>query len=113
MCTIRAVQDLDPVRRGQLSRLIRDRREELGWNRQQLCDRAREALSERAQSDRLASPKERKLWKSLVFNRYHLEYMENCPARPLQDLQRRARLLGVCLALRLDVGQVNRIAGGL
>lgn len=107
------MQALDPVRRGQLSRLLQERRKTLGWNRSELCERAEKALFDRAESDKVASIEERKLWQSVEINIHHVKILENCPAAPLSNRERAARLLGVCLALGLDMGRVNRLAGGL
>ena len=53
------------------------------------------------------------LWASLLVTKRHIEGLLNCPARPLANPERVARLLAVCLVLGLDRAKVNRLAGGV
>ena len=59
---------------------------------------------------------ERVLWEGLVINDRHVGYFENFPAAPMATPQRRARLLGISLALGLDDeerAELNRVGGGV
>lgn len=99
-------------KRSELSKLISRRRAELGWSYERLAAEATEALWREAISER-ATEAERELWEHFEITIRAVTTLENHPRSPLGSPAKRARLLGVALALGLDRGIVNRLAGGL
>lgn len=116
------MQAIDPRRRAELSILIREARESRRWSQERLADRAEAALRRQARqvdgeySTGSTAPEpngDLGLYLRVEISRHHVATLENCPARPLGDAERRARLMGIVLALGLDRAVVNQLAGGI
>lgn len=100
--------------RAALSTALRAAREARGWSQEEAAEEAGRMLRAAAASSSIASSDdEREVWLSIEVSRYHVAGLESCPAAPLATMESRSRLLGLVLALDLDRGAINRIAGGL
>lgn len=99
-----------------LGQKIREARIAKGWSREALSVAAEAALRARAAdflSPLYATTETRALWRTVEVSFDHVKAMERGPVMPLARGERRARLLGVCLALGLDRAELNEVAGGL
>lgn len=100
-----------------LSAMVRDARTAKGWSRERLSVEAENELRKRAadfHSAIYATTERRQLWRNLEITGLQIFWLENRRnAIPLGTAERRARLLGICLALGLDLARVNQICGGL
>ena len=103
---------LDLDQRLELTRMLMYARQQRGWSQAILAERAEEALREAAETFQ-CSAEERAAWLDLTIEIADVAALENFPARPLINAKRRGKLLGVALALGLDLAVVNRKAGGL
>lgn len=112
------MESLSPLKRAALSELIRKARLAKRWSQERLADRAEAALRHEAaclvaQATRHDAADDASLYVAVEVTRHHVATLENCPARPLSDAARRARLLGIVVALELDRARVNQLAGGI
>lgn len=109
-------QALSPEATEKLAETLRAARMAKGWSREKLSVEAEEALRRRAgdfRSPLFATTETRQLWRSIEISSMDIYHMEKRPVLPLGRDHRRARLLGVCLALELDRALINEIAGGV
>jgi hypothetical protein len=105
---------LDLSKRAALSTALKSARERKRWSQEEASERATEALHRHAASrPEGASPDELAVFARLEITRRHVVALENCPSAPMATVERRARLLGLALALELDLGPINRLAGAL
>ena len=108
---------LSPEESSALSAMVREARAAKGWSRERLSVEAENAIRARAadfQSAIFATTERRQLWRNLEITGLQIFWLENRRnAIPLGTAERRARLLGICLALGLDLARVNQICGGL
>ena len=98
--------------RAALSAMIRQAREGKDWSLEQLA-RAATAASQRRGGNARGLPAQAGIWAITKLSRHHVSGLESCPASPMSDADKRARLLGVALALDLDRARVNELAGGI
>jgi hypothetical protein len=105
---------LDLSKRAALSTALKTAREGKRWSQEQASERATEALHRYAASrPEGGSPDELAAFARLEITRRHVVALENCPSAPIATVERRGRLLGLVLALGLDLGTINRLAGAL
>jgi hypothetical protein len=108
------VTPIEIEKRATLSVTIVRARAEKGWSREQLAVEAEAALRQEAgRNGNRATREERDLWEAIDITQHAIRTLEGCPSAPLASPERRARLLGVALALGLDRALVNRLAGGV
>lgn len=105
---------LDLSKRAALSAVLKAAREGKRWSQEQASERATEALHRYAASrPDGVSPTELAILAKLEITRRHVVAFENCPSAPIATVERRGRLLGLVLALAVDLGTINRLAGAL
>ncbi len=109
------MKNLEPDQRAEIAKLIRgaNGQRPIKLSIEALAEAAEQALRRAADEEQHATDAERELWRRLEITRHHVATMRNLPARPLNDPERRARLLGIVLALGIDRAAMNRWAGGL
>jgi hypothetical protein len=112
------VNRLELEKRAALSRVLREARDRRGWSQEQAAEHATLALrtafpAADGNGGSGASGEERAASAAIEITRHHVATLENCPASPISTVARRSRLLGLVLALGLDRGEINRLAGGL
>lgn len=112
--------NLPPERRAQLSAMIEEGMKRTRLGPTELAAEAQTMLRTAALHRDFSwvggvepMAREVELWLSLRITKRHIEGLLNCPARPLANPERVARLLAVCLVLGLDRAKVNRLAGGV
>ena len=110
------MQNLPFEKRAALSKLLRSKRIAAKLGQAALAEAAEDAL--RVAANPTATDENREIWGQVEVTWRHVAALENCPARPLENPERVARLLGVVLVLeRLEVGldraQVNQLAGAV
>lgn len=112
------VVTLEPRARAAVSVLLREAQVKLQdgnggrWSYARIAEDASTALRELS-SNPGTTAYERRLWESLEVTEDHVRTLMNCPANPTGTDERRAVLLGVCLALNVDLAAMNRHAGGI
>ncbi len=104
---------LERSKRAALSEALANARAAKGWSQDRVAEEATSALRLAAINEPEASVEEREMWASIEVTRHHVFKVENSPANPISTLERRARLLGLTLALGVDRSLINRLAGGL
>lgn len=103
---------LPPRARGEVSAILLKKKKAGKWTYESLAEAATAALLERSEAPGITED-ERELWESLEVSVDQIRTLMDCPANPTGDLVRRAALLGVCLALDVDLAAMNRVAGGI
>ena len=107
-----------PIRRaGELSSYILKVRKNSAtrWSQEELAEQATRALGnfmESCDQDEL-EPEEVRAWTGFEITRHHIFHLEDAPGNLLGEHVSRGYLLGVALALRLDLDRINRLCGGL
>ena len=107
-------QRLSPEESAALSAMIRKARKAKGWSRERLSVEAENELRKRAADFRspiFATTERRQLWRTVEVTALSIYRLETAPVLPLGRADRRARLLGVCLALEIDRALINEICG--
>lgn len=102
---------IDLEKRAALSRLLREALGKRRWSYARLAEKAEQAARHAAHEQIFAS--DREICLEISVTRHHIARLLNCPAAPLGCPARRARLLGVALALGIELAKINRLAGGL
>ncbi len=106
---------LSDAARLRVRQILRGKRIELGRTAGELAVRAAFEIR-RAHQTEDPTDEERLLWESLVIQVQDVSYFENFPAAPMSTALRRARLLGISMALGLDPeerAELNRVGGGV
>lgn len=104
---------LDPVARAEVSRLLREAKGSgRRWTYESIAETASAELLERSKAPGV-SEAERELWERFEVTVSQVRTLLTFPANPTGDPARRAALLGVCLALDVDLAAMNRVAGGI
>lgn len=104
---------LDPLSRAAVSTLILTAKgSDCTWTYESIAEAASSSLLERSKAPGV-SEEERNLWGSFEVTVSQVRTLLNCPRNPTGDPVRRAALLGVCLALDVDLAAMNRVAGGI
>ena len=98
---------LGRVQRVALAEMIEGARKAKGWTQERLAMVATNRLKSAPDDLALAG------LRAVLVTRRFVQCLENCHPQPMGNAERRARLLGVCLALDLDRAEVNLIAGGI
>jgi hypothetical protein len=98
---------VEHAQRAELGDLIRAARLERGWSRTTLARAATRHLAAFEDAERYGIHR-------VVVLRGVVTYLENgLNTAPLGNAERRAKLLGIALALDLDRAEVNLLAGGV
>ncbi len=104
---------LDSEQREKFRDLLELARENKGWSSEKTARSAVVHLrAYAALPQHWASAREVELWRTVQVTHRHVARMPAMLA-PMLTAERRARLFGVCLALGIDLAEVNRFGGGL
>lgn len=96
------------AQRDALAALVQDARRAKGWTRPQL------AMIATSRLERIPGDLARAGLEPVAVSKQAIEQLESgAPTQPMGTALRRARLLGIVLALGLDRAEVNLIGGGI
>ena len=99
--------------RAAFSRYLFDGRRVKGWSQERTAEAAAGALAAHLAVDKVIPEEERTAMAAVEITWQHVAGLEGCPAFPLGSPERRARVLGIVLALGLDRAKINHLAGGI